>query len=727
MKKALSILLSVAMLLSLLPMSAMALPATYEPLSYNEGTLIMLDIGTSTWCRFVPTVSQTYQIYSYNSDGLDPVAKLYDSVRAELAHDDDYDGRDFRISYAMTAGETYYLEVYDYGKDDAGSLMIMVEDNLPTELYFEEDHIETFAGTQYAMEATVFPDDADKRLTWSSSDESIATVDENGVITFLKDGEVTITAETINGITETCNIVVMQVDGSLVLNEAKTIRVTTESSPRTCLMFTPAETGYYRIKSFDIVSDFDDPEIDPRVSIYDAEHTRVGYGDDTDVDRNFSADAALEAGQPYFCYIDLYEEEALGSYSVVVQQIEAASSISIDCADIVVKQGEFIELSVSFAPEGCWQEAYTISSSDESVIEVEGMRLYAVGSGEAVVTVISYESGLTDSITITVIGVTELKLDTTYTAQLVADDGANYVRYVFKPTVSGLYTITSDEAVGEDVSTSVVLHEKTTELRYNYIDGASFRLTHELMAGELYFYDVYLENPNVNRSIRFMLTKEDETTMPQAFVNTDYRIEIDNAGDGVFYMFKPTMSGEYTIFSTSDSEDTDPKLYVYDDEWNHVVTNDDGAGDRNYSLTYAFEAGETYYLKNILYHSDEIGSYTMRIEPEFELLEAATVSGTVSGFKADTSVVIWLIADGSTEPAYEVILEGNGDYEIENVPLGTYTVQMNATGYVTLTMTVIIEGTTIVNFEAETAKPVYIVWLYLSETSTEPTYGLDIE
>lgn len=46
------------------------------------------------------------------------------------------------------------------------------------------------------------------KITWTSSDESVATVDENGHVVGIKNGRAKITATTENGKTETCNIVV---------------------------------------------------------------------------------------------------------------------------------------------------------------------------------------------------------------------------------------------------------------------------------------------------------------------------------------------------------------------------------------------------------------------------------------------------------------------------------------------------------------------------------------
>ena len=51
-------------------------------------------------------------------------------------------------------------------------------------------------GESETLTATVKPDDAtDKTLTWSTSDASVATVDQNGKVTAVKEGTATITAK----------------------------------------------------------------------------------------------------------------------------------------------------------------------------------------------------------------------------------------------------------------------------------------------------------------------------------------------------------------------------------------------------------------------------------------------------------------------------------------------------------------------------------------------------
>jgi uncharacterized protein YjdB len=54
---------------------------------------------------------------------------------------------------------------------------------------------EIIVGNNETLTATVAPDDAtDKTVTWTTSDESIATVDENGKVTAVAEGTATITA-----------------------------------------------------------------------------------------------------------------------------------------------------------------------------------------------------------------------------------------------------------------------------------------------------------------------------------------------------------------------------------------------------------------------------------------------------------------------------------------------------------------------------------------------------
>ena len=72
-------------------------------------------------------------------------------------------------------------------------------------------------GDTFTITATVKPDNAtDKSVTWSSSNTSVATVDENGVVTAVTEGTATITATASNGVEASCTVTVKQKGDSIL-------------------------------------------------------------------------------------------------------------------------------------------------------------------------------------------------------------------------------------------------------------------------------------------------------------------------------------------------------------------------------------------------------------------------------------------------------------------------------------------------------------------------------
>ena len=83
------------------------------------------------------------------------------------------------------------------------------EEVKPTAIELNTSTISLAIGENTKLTATVAPENADnKTVSWSASPEGIVTVDENGRVTAAAEGKAIITAETVNGITATCNVTV---------------------------------------------------------------------------------------------------------------------------------------------------------------------------------------------------------------------------------------------------------------------------------------------------------------------------------------------------------------------------------------------------------------------------------------------------------------------------------------------------------------------------------------
>ncbi|MBQ5327653.1 MAG: Ig-like domain-containing protein [Oscillospiraceae bacterium] len=70
-----------------------------------------------------------------------------------------------------------------------------------------DEKAEIDKGSTKELKVTFTPSGADEVVTWKSSDESVATVDENGVVTAVKNGKATITA-TAGEFSDTCEVTV---------------------------------------------------------------------------------------------------------------------------------------------------------------------------------------------------------------------------------------------------------------------------------------------------------------------------------------------------------------------------------------------------------------------------------------------------------------------------------------------------------------------------------------
>lgn len=111
-------------------------------------------------------------------------------------------------------------------------------------------------------------------------------------------------------------------------------------------------------------------------------------------------------------------------------------------------------------------------------------------------------------------------------------------------------------------------------------------------------------------------------------INVDETKTIEcSDGNIVYLFFKPSISGVYTFYSTSNS---DTYGYLYDASKTQIAKNDDGGEGRNFSITYDLIGGNEYYWGAKFYSSSVSGTLEVTLTCDHEHINFVDDDGKVA-------------------------------------------------------------------------------------------------
>ena len=150
------------------------------------------------------------------------------------------------VLYAYKNGTTTITATATDGSGVTASCEVTVNINYPVQGISLNHDAKTFtkAGETLQLAATIYPDSAtNKTVTWKSSDKTVATVDESGLVTAVGNGTANITATTEDGnFKATCQVTVEIPELTLSLDKTElTLTQTEEQQKLTATVSDPEE------------------------------------------------------------------------------------------------------------------------------------------------------------------------------------------------------------------------------------------------------------------------------------------------------------------------------------------------------------------------------------------------------------------------------------------------------------------------------------------------------
>ena len=282
---------------------------------------------------------------------------------------------------AIKVGEATITATTTDGTNLFASCKVIVNPTLATSITLDKSEVELEATQTATLVATVLPElTTNKAVTWASSNDEVAIVDENGVVTAIAVGEVTITATTTDGsnLSASCKVIVKPTQAtSITLNK-------TEASLKVTETITLVATVL--------------PELTTNKSVtWKSSNNAVATVSENGVV------TAVATGEAIITATTTDGSNLSASAKIIVDPT-LAESVTLNIDKVTLKANETIELTATVLPELCTNKSVAWQSSDDKVAVVDANGLVtAIGVGEATITATTTDgSNLSATCTITV-------------------------------------------------------------------------------------------------------------------------------------------------------------------------------------------------------------------------------------------------------------------------------------------------------------------------------------
>lgn len=248
------------------------------------------------------------------------------------------------IITAKKAGTCRIIAKAADGSDKSDMCTIVVKQPA-TSIALSETSLTIAKGYNKTIVANITPCDvSSQNIAWSSSDNTIATIDDKGVITAIKEGSCKIMAKTTDGSNKTaiCDIRVAKPVQEINLNENKIVLNTNKQTT-----FKPTITA--------------DKESNTTV-VYTSDNSKIATIDN---------DGLLTAISPGICTITCSATDGSGKTDTCKVEVrQQVSKITIS-GENTVREDEKITLKANISPKNATNKEVKWSSDDNSIAKVD--------------------------------------------------------------------------------------------------------------------------------------------------------------------------------------------------------------------------------------------------------------------------------------------------------------------------------------------------------------------